>query len=135
MVQFVIPGKPLGKQRPRATAMGGHARMFTPKATVSFERVVGEIARPLFDAPINGPVGMSIIAYFQMPKSWTKKQRAALDGTPHTQKPDTSNIAKAIEDGLNRIAYADDSQVASSFTRKLWTTAPSHTVVRVEPLP
>ena len=39
---------------------------------------------------------------------------------PHTQKPDADNLAKAIADGLNRIAWADDSQVYELAVRKVW---------------
>lgn len=132
MPTFTVPGKPFGKQRPRHVRATG--RTYTPAETVSFERAVGTIAGPLFNRPLQGPVGLSIVAYFEMPPSWPRKKREAMIGNPHTQKPDLSNIAKAIEDGLNRIAYDDDCQVASSFVRKFWTDQPSRTVVRVENL-
>lgn len=119
-VQFDIPGKPFGKQRPRATARGGFARVYTPKETVSFERVVGQIAAPLFAAPIVGPVRLTIVAVFEPPPSWSKKKRAAHLHRHHLQKPDLDNVTKGICDGLNRIGFADDSQIAEVSVKKVW---------------
>jgi Holliday junction resolvase RusA-like endonuclease len=131
MPSFTIPGKPFAKQRHRTTRAG---RSYTPAETVSFERTVGTIAGPLFPRPMQGPVSLAIVAHFQMPASWPRKKREAMNGKPHIQKPDLSNVQKAIEDGLNRIAYDDDCQVASCHVRKFWTDRPSQTLVRVEAL-
>jgi Holliday junction resolvase RusA-like endonuclease len=133
MITFTIPGKPFGKQRPRATGRGGFARMYTPKETVSFERVVGQIALPLFPAPITGPVRLTVFATFEPAASWSKKKRAQHLHRHHTQKPDTDNILKALKDGLNRIAWVDDSQVCEVVARKVWGLH-AQTVVHVEAL-
>ena len=117
-VNFTIPGKPFAKQRPRFSRRSGVA--FTPAPTVSFERTVGQIAAKHFPAPIEGPVGLTIMATFQPPASWSKKKAAAHLGRPHTQKPDLDNLGKALLDGLNRIAFADDSQVSSVTMVKSW---------------
>lgn len=132
-VAFTIPGKPFGKQRPRATARSGFARVYTPAATVSFERQVGSIAAPLFPRPITGPVRLEIVAVFEPAKSLSKAKRAAILHRPHTQKPDADNCAKAIKDGLNRIAWADDSQVAELVVSKVWGLTAS-TQVWVKPM-
>jgi len=129
-IAFVIPGKPFAKQRPRATRQG---RVYTPKETVSFERTVATIAAQHIAAPFDGPVKLSIIAAFEPPPSWSKKKRAATLYTSHTQRPDLDNIVKAIKDGLNRIAWADDAQVAELECRKVWMPAPQ-TVVFIEPV-
>lgn len=133
MVEFTIPGKPFGKQRPKATAVAGRARVYTPKETVSFERTVAEIARPSFPAPIEGPVKLRVVAVFEIPKSWTKKRKAEAVNGFHTQKPDADNVLKAIKDGLNRIAWADDSQVADERCVKRWGHQAA-TFVQVEAL-
>lgn len=134
-VSFVIPGAPFGKQRPRAsTRPGGKgARVYTPKETVQHEDKIGSLALPHFPAPFEGPVRLVVEATFALPASWSKKKRAALLGQPHTSKPDASNVCKAVEDGLNRIAYADDAQVADQVTRKRWGEV-AETRVTVEAL-
>jgi Holliday junction resolvase RusA-like endonuclease len=134
MVQFTIPGKPFAKQRPRATVAAGRARVYTPKETVSFESKVAEIARPLFPAPIEGPVKLRIVAVFEVSKSWSKRKQAEAIGQHHTQKPDCDNIEKACADGLSRIAWADDCQVADARCVKRWGRY-AETYVQVEALP
>jgi Holliday junction resolvase RusA-like endonuclease len=132
-VSFTIPGKPFAKQRARASAFGGKARMYTPAATVSFERTVGQIAAQHFPAPIAGPVRLTVIATFAPPASWSKKKTAETLWRPHTQRPDIDNCIKAISDGLNRIAWADDGQVAEIVAKKIWG-AVEQTVVHVDVL-
>ena len=128
-VTFVIPGKPFAKQRPRFSRASG--RSYTPAQTVSFERIVGQIAAPHFPTPITGPVRLTIFATFEPAASWSKKKAADHLHRPHTQKPDLDNIQKAICDGLNRIAFADDGQVAEIVCRKVWGIS-AQTVVIVE---
>jgi Holliday junction resolvase RusA-like endonuclease len=115
--KFSIPGKPQGKQRPRSTKSG---RIYTPKETVSYEATVRDYALYAGVKPIDGPVALTIRAIFETPPSWSMKKRAAHIGQPHTSKPDADNIVKTVKDGLNRVAYADDAQVASVSCSKEW---------------
>lgn len=130
MTTFTIPGKPFAKQRPRSTRQG---RVYTPAETVSFERTVGQIAAMHFPAPIVGPVKVEMVAVFETPASWSKKAKAERMNAPHTQRPDLDNCQKAILDGLNRIAFADDGQVAQISARKVWGLT-AQTIVTVEAL-
>lgn len=131
MITFTIPGPPLAKARARFNRATGHA--YTPKKTASFERTVGTIAAQHFPQPIEGAVKVTIFASFEPAKSWSKKKRADHLNRHHTQKPDGDNVAKAIKDALNRIAWADDSQVADLRVVKVWGPTP-RTVVTVESL-
>lgn len=131
MTTFVIPGKPFAKQRPRFSRRNGRA--FTPKETVSFEQTVGAIAVKHFPTPIQGPVRLKVAATFIPAPSWSKKKTAAHINRPHMQRPDLDNIVKAISDGLNRIAYADDGQIVQVEASKIWGPH-AQTVVTVEAL-
>lgn len=117
-IRIVIPGKPFAKQRPRFSTRSGQA--FTPSETVSFERAVGLIAAKKIETPLDGPLRLDIRAFFTPAASKSRKRRAAMVGTPHVQRPDLDNIQKAILDGLNRIAFGDDSQVAEMSSGKEW---------------
>jgi Holliday junction resolvase RusA-like endonuclease len=127
-VTFVIHGKPFGKQRPRATRMG---RVYTPAETVRFETHVAQVAAENFPAPFTGPVRITVRAEFEPAPSWPKKKQAEFLGRGHTQKPDLDNVVKAISDGLNRVAFADDSQIAEMIVQKRWGPE-AKTVVTVE---
>ena len=54
---------------------------------------------------------LRIIAYFEPPKSWSKKKRCAAIGERHRVKPDFDNIAKAVADAL---WPNDDSGIADA---------------------
>ena len=60
------------------------------------------------------PVAIIAFVYKQLPKA---RWRKGIE--PFDCKPDLDNVLKAIMDGLNGIAYADDKQVTSAYIRKL----------------
>ena len=126
-VQFTIPGKPFAWRRARSN---GKIR-FNDPAMEAHASTVQAIALKHFPAPIAGPVKLEIRCTFAIPKSASKARRLAAMWRPHTQKPDSDNIAKQIGDALNRIAWVDDSQIADSRVIKLWGDR-DETVVEVE---
>lgn len=115
MIEFWILGTPVAKARPRMTRSG---HVYTPQKTLDFERLVAECVRNC--KPIEGAVHVDIVAWFEPAKSWSKKKREAALWTPHTQRPDIDNLVKAILDGLNGCAFADDAQVAKITCVKKW---------------
>ncbi|RDD72921.1 RusA family crossover junction endodeoxyribonuclease [Paracoccus versutus] len=130
MMIIEIPGKPQPKQRPRMTRYGA---VYTPAETQAFERLVARHAKASGAKPVSGPVQVEITSVFPIPKSWTKKRKAESDGQPHVQRPDLDNLVKCVLDGLNGVAFADDSQVHSVTSRKIWSSecGEGKTVVRV----
>ena len=130
---FTVPGRPKGKGRPRASAVNGHARMRTPAETIQYENWVRVCYQrehgALRFAP---PVVLEIDAYFEIPKSYTKKKRAlcAQGLVRPTCKPDIDNVVKAVADALNGVVYKDDSGVVELRCAKRWG-APERLVVRV----
>ena len=97
--KITIPGRPVPKGRPRIGVRGRTAYVYTPPATVEYEKLVGWIAKSLGCRPLEGPVSVSLNVYAR-------------------GKLDADNIAKSILDGLNGIAYEDDDQVVELLVRK-----------------
>lgn len=133
LYRFTIPGKPYAKKRPRAgfNAKLGRSITFNAPGNAAAEASVAHYAGQAIPAPFEGPVRVTIAAIFEVPKSWSQKRRLAALGAPHTQKPDFDNLAKWVLDGMNRVAFADDGQVADCRTLKLWGDR-SETIVTVE---
>lgn len=130
-VSFTVPGKPYAKRRPRFSRKSGRA--FDPAENAVAEASIGHIAAQHFQRPITGPVRVEIVATFATPPSWSKRRTAETIHRPHVQRPDCDNIGKAVLDALNRIAWADDGQVAEISIRKAWGHT-DQTVIHVDPL-
>ena len=62
---------------------------------------------------LQGPIKASIEAYYTIPKSKSKKIKEQMRKgiLRPTKKPDLDNLAKALLDSINGIAYKDDAQV------------------------
>lgn len=135
---FTIPGPVQGKARARTFYNGKLGRMqsITPEKTVLYEnlikqRFMAECKNTYFNKE---PLVMMIIAYFPIPKSTTKKDRGLIaEGLLlPTKKPDADNIAKAICDALNGVAYGDDTQVVSLTVMKEYTDAEPRVEVYID---
>ena len=129
IAKFIVPGEPKGKQRPRTVKnrYTGRTTTYTPEQTVIYENLVAVSYRQQCGrCMLEGPISAKITAYFQIPKSTSKKNREKMiEGTiPHTKKIDADNLAKAILDSLNQIAYHDDAQVSKLEVVKLYGEEP-----------
>ncbi|MBO3326450.1 RusA family crossover junction endodeoxyribonuclease [Clostridium perfringens] len=115
----VVTGKIRGKARPRVCR--GHA--FTPKDTVQYEKLVRDCYQEQDGRYLEGSVRALIIAYYKIPKSYSKKRVQAIrDGLEKPRKkPDADNIAKIILDSLNKIAFNDDAQIIELIVLKKYT--------------
>ena len=113
-IAFTVPGKPLGKQRPRFSRKGTVVRTYTPRQTAEYERLVKESYIAAGGEKLEGAIGATIRGYFEPPKATSKKQRQKmLSGEiGYTKKVDADNLAKSILDALNGVAYADVAQVS-----------------------
>ena len=69
---------------------------------------------------------MYIVAYFGIPKSDSKAKSAEkrANRTRPTKRPDIDNVIKTICDGLNGVAYYDDSQVVEVTAEKRYSDEP-----------
>lgn len=121
-VQFIVPGEPQGKGRPRF----GNGRTYTPAKTIEYERRIATRAAEAMPCPATElPVHVRVDAYKGIPKSWTRAKRIrAMDGQEIPGKPDLDNVAKAVLDALNGVVYADDVQVTRLVVTKQYSLEP-----------
>lgn len=120
---ITISGEPKGKGRPRFTRSG---RAYTPAETRNYEKHIrtSYLNQTNEQMYAEEPLNVVITAFYGLPKSLPKyKVQMAINGeiTP-TKKPDIDNIAKAVLDGLNGLAYADDKQIVSLHVYKRYVT-------------
>lgn len=132
LIGFTVPGEPVGKGRPRFVRTTGRA--YTPQKTANFETLVKfEYHRQTkgFRFADDDQIGIRVEAVFSIPKSVTKRNRAAMEAgiIRHVHKPDTDNILKAVADALNRIAYRDDSAIVYAEVTKRYGETPGTNVM------
>lgn len=116
LIEFTIPGKPVGKERPR---MGKNGKFYTPKRTRDFESLIRQVAivarnRVKIYKPLDEPVAVQIIIFHC-----------------NNQFGDMDNIIKSILDGMNKIIYHDDKQVSEIKCMRI-TDITDRTDVRIE---
>lgn len=127
-VVFIIKGEPKGKGRPRFTKTG---RVYTPTETAHYESLVGLSYRNSAKVyKFTSPVRVTVKAYQKPPKKSKKVVEDMLSGRIlPTKKPDADNIAKIILDGLNHVAWDDDTQVVEMMVTKRYAVDPLVAVI------
>lgn len=111
--EFEVPGKVIGKGRPRLNSYTGV--VYTPTRTKDYESLVEQyflLKYPRFKA-LEGRIKVNIIAYFSIPKTTKKADINEMleNNISPTKKPDIDNIVKAILDSMNKFAFKDDNQI------------------------
>lgn len=111
--EFEVPGKVIGKGRPRLNSYTGV--VYTPTRTKDYESLVEQyflLKYPRFKV-LEGRIKVSIIAYFSIPKTTKKADINEMleNNISPTKKPDIDNIVKAILDSMNKFAFKDDNQI------------------------
>lgn len=128
MFMITVLGKPEGKARPRVTLRNGFASAYTPSKTITYENLI----KVEYQAQSNifysreKQLKLTIIAYFEIPKSTSKKKYAKFleNIEKPAKKPDIDNIAKVFMDALNGVAYIDDCQVVELKISKFYGDRP-----------
>lgn len=103
---FRVYGEVRGQGRPRVHPSGRW--LYKDKRDVNYERKIKE-------AYINSggewfgkaPLMLIVISHRHLPESKPKRVKSE----PDVYKPDSTNIVKAVEDALNKIAWHDDAQI------------------------
>lgn len=132
---FSMNGEPRGKGRPRTAVRGGFASIYTDAKTKKYEASVKAVAAAMMSGrlPLDGPLSVSLRFRMPIPKSASKRSKAAMAAgeIAHMSRPDIDNLAKSILDAMNKVVFHDDGQVVRSFTTKIYAEQPGIDV-RVE---
>ena len=113
-MEFTVIGKIQPKQRPRFKRCGSFIQTYTPAPTLNYQKMVADSYLMEYGnlKPLTGALRVEINAFFNVPKSYSKKRKAELYGKPNTQhNGDIDNVAKSVLDGLNGVAWDDDTIV------------------------
>ena len=124
--EFEVPGRVIGKGRPRLNSYTGV--VYTPTRTKDYESLVEQyflLKYPRFKA-LEGRIKVSIIAYFSIPKTTKKADINEMleNNISPTKKPDIDNIVKAILDSMNKFAFKDDNQITKLEVEKKYAEKP-----------
>ncbi len=115
-LEMVVPGRPVPKARPR---VGANGNVYTPRETAEAEGAVGWAAKvKVRGRKATGPLAVTAIFY-----------------VTGRRKGDIDNLLKTVLDGLNKIAYADDSQVVRAEALIVIDPANPRTEITVTQLP
>lgn len=120
--EFEVIGDIKGKARPRVNTYTGTA--YTPTSTKDYETLIKQYFKMKYPRyiPLEGRVAIKIIAYFDVPKNTTKKNKALIENKTlsPTKKPDIDNIVKIVLDALNKMAFRDDNQITKLEIEKVY---------------
>lgn len=121
-MRIEIEGKPRGQGRPRTAIIQGKPHIYKDLVSREYEQKIANEYKDAGGELYEGAVRLSVLASFPVNKSETKNTKIQMleDKIAPTKKPDLDNIVKAVMDGLNGVAYRDDSQVVAIDAQKFY---------------
>lgn len=143
-LEFFCAGNPAGQPRVKATAFGGHARVYTPTTVkssdglrhehpaTSWKMIVRNEAQKAWYSADGihmswvGPLRVDLTFFFPRPKSHFRSNGELKPNAPvwHTGKPDRDNSDKAVLDALTDLGiWGDDKQVCDGRIQKRYASA------------
>lgn len=141
-LEFFVAGFPAGQPRVKATAFGGHARVYTPTTVKTSNGIRKEhpaaawkmIVRneadkawresmgiAMMPQPWRGPLRVDLTFYLPRPKAHYRSNGELKPNAPIfcESKPDRDNADKAVLDALGDLGlFADDKQVCQGWIEK-----------------
>ena len=131
-IRIDIPGVPVAKGRARTSTRGGFVRHYTPAKTVSYDSTVAAAGLSAMGlrSPLGGALRVELVVCVPIPASWSKTRRAAAvaQAVHPIGRPDVDKFMKSVLNGLNGIAWIDDSQIVSASGCKRYSVVPGVSV-------
>jgi crossover junction endodeoxyribonuclease RusA len=130
MIKFTVAGTPVPQGS--GFAVSKHGQLFNPRAAAvkPWREAVRAETQRAAEAPIDGPVCVSILFRLRRPQAHYRTGRNAhllKDTAPRypAGKPDIDKLTRAVLDGLTEGgAFHDDAQVVSLGVDKHYGTTP-----------
>lgn len=119
-MKLTISGQPYSQKRHR-TAKSGHRYDPSYKDKKAIQKALLPIKPP---KPLTGMLRVNISAYFQTPKSWSKKKQDEVEGLFRAKTPDVDNIFKIYSDAMNGMIFEDDKQIVFCHVSKYYSMNP-----------
>ena len=114
--QLFVSGTPKAQPRPRM-ARNGH--VYNPKSADAWKEEIKAAFLSCRKPTITGPVSLTVRFSLPVPQSMKMANSVPV---PHTKKPDTDNLLKAVMDSLTAVGvWKDDAQVYETFAGKYYT--------------
>ena len=108
-----MSGEPKAQPRMRHYRRGNFVGGYTPPSADGWKVACAVAAHDAVGKPWTEPIRLALWFRLPRPASHLCKSGALRKGAPLRPcgKPDLDNLAKAVMDALNRIAFNDDAQV------------------------
>ncbi len=138
MLEFVVPGEPVAKGRPRYAARGKFVQVYTPAATLKHEEVIRchaqQAMRGLNLQPTGRPLYVKVFVFKGIPDSWPARKHflAETGEILPTGKPDGDNYGKLVLDACNGIVWVDDCQITDLYVKKRYCDIPHTKIIITE---
>jgi len=124
--QLFVCGIPKAQPRHR-TATNGH--VYNPNSANAWKEEIRLSFRSCKRPTITGAVRLTVSFHLPKPKSMKEEER----NIPHTKKPDTDNLLKALMDALTEEKiWADDAQVYDTHAGKYYAARKTGARVIIE---
>lgn len=111
---------PVPASRPRVTRWS----TFFPKKYTQFKEDMKLALNDVQFIPQTGNLYVELTFYVAIPKSWSKKKKAAKEGKYCDNNADIDNYCKAILDSLEGIYFENDNQVVMIRAIKRYSSDP-----------
>lgn len=109
--EFTVPGAPMGK--PRMTQRDQWQKR---PAVLRYREYCDRIRASAKLNPAWDIFAIEVIAFIEMPESWSRKKKAAHNLRLMRQRPDWDNIGKSVCDAL----FEEDSILSGGMVWKFW---------------
>jgi Holliday junction resolvase RusA-like endonuclease len=86
------------------------------KSTLRYRLFADELRYQAMDMKFVLPDSFAVEFIIPMPKSWSIRQKSLMNGRPHKQTPDLSNLLKSLEDALRK----EDKEIWDVHASKRW---------------